>query len=140
MVRKDAMQSIDTTLEEVVRVLRAADDQFERDVRAKNVRALVENFFAEEAHLLPQDHPAVSGKLPITEYWQRMFDSGLRNAFFETMQVGASGDLAYEVGKATLVIGPVGAHETQAHGRYLVVHKRQSDGQWRAIVYMFSSN
>jgi ketosteroid isomerase-like protein len=132
-----AKSTMDTANEEIVQALRAIDDQFEHDVRAKNARSLVENFYAEEAQVLPQDHPGLSGKRPITDFWQGMFDSGLRNAFLEITQVGVSGDLAYEVGKYTLVIGPAGSRETQTYGKYLVVHERQPGGTWRAIVDMF---
>jgi len=69
-----------------------------------------------------------------------MFRMGLREAALETLRVEASGDLAVEIGRYTLTLGPEGPGAVQARGKYLVAYRRQADGTWQAIADMFSGN
>jgi len=122
---------------EVMREVRASDDEFERSVRAREAARLVESVYAEDAIVLPVDQPMVRGTAQIAEYWQGMFRIGLRDAILETVQVESSGDVACETGRFTLTIEPERADRVQLHGRYLSVHWRRPDGSWRLIANTF---
>ena len=120
---------------DVQQVLRANNDAFERNIRAQDANQLVDAFYTADAFVLPQDHPLITGHAQIHEFWQGMFTNGLKDASLEIVHAEASGDLAYEIGQYTLTVG-----SAQARGKYLVVHRRQADGSWKAVVDMFSSN
>jgi ketosteroid isomerase-like protein len=125
---------------DAVKAIQWNNDVFQRNVQAQDAAALTEAFYAGEAVVMPQDHPPVSGKGPIVEFWNGMFKVGLRKADLETQQVESSGDQACEIGKYTLTFAAEGAEPTKAEGKYLVVLKRQQDGSWKVIADMFSGN
>jgi ketosteroid isomerase-like protein len=125
---------------DVTKAIRSGDDEFERNVRGRNAAQLVEAFYAKDAVVMPPGQPMVSGRAQVVEFWQGMFGMGLRDARLEIVRVEASGDLACEIGQYALTIGPEGAAPTLARGKYLVAHRRQADGSWRAIADMFSAD
>ena len=129
-----------TVQTDVTKQIRAGDDEFERNIRAQDAARLVAAFYTADAVVMPPDQPMVSGQEQIKGFWQAMFGAGLRDGALEIVQVEASGDLACEVGKYTLTIDPTGAAPVLAQGKYLVVHRRQPDGSWKAIADMFSGN
>ena len=129
-----------TAQAEVTTAIRVGNELFERNVRARNATALVEAFYAEDALVLPPDQPMVSGRTRIAEFWEQMFRMGLREAALETLRVEASGDLAVEIGRYTLMLGPEGPGAVEARGKYLVTYRRRADGTWKAAADMFSGN
>ena len=46
--------------------------------------------------------PAVSGRHAIQQFWQGVMGMGVREVDLQTQEAQASGDLAYEIGSATL--------------------------------------
>ena len=70
----------------------------------------------------------IRGSQAIGEFWKATRDGGVQSAVLTTDDVGRSGDVAYEAGKVSLTIQPVGKASTTAAAKYLVVWKRQPDG------------
>jgi ketosteroid isomerase-like protein len=56
------------------------------------------------------------------------------------VNVGGSGDTAYEIGKYTLKIQPAGQEAMTDSGKYLVVWKRQAEGTWKLHVDIWNSS
>jgi ketosteroid isomerase-like protein len=109
-------------------VVRALNEQFLRNLRAGDVDALVDSFYAEDARVLPPNKPMVEGRAAIRELWRGALGR-VGDMTLETVDVQTSGDLAYEVGRFTM---------GGATGKYLVVLRRQTDGSWKAAADMFS--
>ncbi len=123
-------EQVDATSE-----IRANVAAFERNVRAQDASGVAEAFYAEDGMVMPPDQPVVRGRARIAEFWQGMFNAGLREAALTIEQLEASGDIAYEIGRFELQVG-----EAKPTGKYVVVHRRQANGKWRAIADMFSFN
>jgi uncharacterized protein (TIGR02246 family) len=120
--------------------LRGLDEAFVRDANRKDAAALVAGFYAEDAVLLPPNAPMLTGVDAIREFWQTVLDAGVADVTLETTRVGASGDLAYGIGRYTLTAPLAGGGRAEDGGKYLVVFRRQADGTWKAIADMFGSN
>jgi ketosteroid isomerase-like protein len=94
----------------------------------------VENFYTEDAHLLPPNHPRVSGRSHIRRFFQGLREAGVGELSAETIQIDVSGDLAYCMG--TYAFGTPAANK----GKFLEVYRRQADGSWKMVADMFSGD
>ncbi|MBI2526362.1 MAG: DUF4440 domain-containing protein [Candidatus Rokubacteria bacterium] len=113
---------------------------FMKGVSTKNSQALVSAFYAPDAVLMPPNQPALEGRQNIRLALQGMMDAGVTSLKLETIATGSSGDLAWERARYTLSMTPPDGAPVQDTGKSLVVYKRQPNGQWLAIVDMYSSD
>jgi uncharacterized protein (TIGR02246 family) len=88
--------------------------------------------YTDDATILPPGAPRVSGRGPIQQFWQGVQDSGVRAVALQTddLEVADSGDLACEIGTATLTVRPDGGTEQTMTAKFVVVWKRRGD-EWR---------
>jgi ketosteroid isomerase-like protein len=63
---------------------------------------------------------------------------GVKEIIMTTIEVGGSGDTAYELGKSKVRIQPEGQAATMDSTRYLVIWKRQAAGTWKVHVDFWS--
>ena len=117
---------------------------------AEDVRAVIENggeawmaafnagdaagvaaLYSETAMLLPPDATQIQGRQAVQDTFQAWIDDGLKDIVFETLEVEASGDLAYEVGLYSVKVPAENDQMTTATGNFLVVWKKEADGVWR---------
>ncbi len=124
-----------TAQADVAKAIRKNDDVFERCIRAKDANALVEAFYAEDAAFMAPNQPAIMGREQIAGMLNALFGMGLKEITLEIVKVEASGDLAAEIGRYTMTVG-----ENQDRGKYIVAHRRQPDGSWRAFADIFNSD
>jgi uncharacterized protein (TIGR02246 family) len=83
--------------------------------------------YTSDAMLLPPDSPAVKGREAIGDFWEAAVKGlQLKSASLRTLEVISKGDMATEVGTATLVL-PAGPAEV----KFIVVWRREADGAWR---------
>jgi uncharacterized protein (TIGR02246 family) len=87
--------------------------------------------YTQDAIVFPPGSEMVKGREAIGGFWRTTRESGVKSAKLTTLDVGESGDLAYEVGTVLLTIQPEGKESTTASAKYLVVWKRQKDGSWQ---------
>ena len=100
----------------------------------------VADLYTEDATLLPPNGDSIKGKRGIEEFWKGGFGMGLKDVTLTTVDVGGSGDTAYEVGKYELKIQPAGQDAMSDAGKYLVIWKRQADGTWKVHVDIWNTN
>jgi uncharacterized protein (TIGR02246 family) len=128
------------TRKDVEQALRRLDGRFMKAVAARDARGLVKAFYADDAVLLPPNHPAVAGRTDIQAYFQGMLDAGVESIRLEAVQVEVSGPLAWVRGRYTLAIARPGGSPLHDTGKSLVCYRRQRDGAWKAVADMFSSD
>jgi ketosteroid isomerase-like protein len=121
--------------------IRAADLAFAAAANAGNLDGVVA-IYADDASLLPPNHPPVKGRDAIREYWGGLL--GAYNVKFELSSetIEGRGDLAYNVGGYHLDAKPKakGPPPIDEEGKFVEVLKRQADGSWKYAVDMYSSN
>jgi uncharacterized protein (TIGR02246 family) len=120
--------------DEGVREARAAIDaanaKFSEAFARGDAKALAA-MYTSDAIAFPPDRDMIRGNEAIGEFWKATRDSGVQSAALTTVDVGKSGDVAYEVGNVSLTIQPAGKEPTTAVAKYVVVWKRQADGSWK---------
>lgn len=101
--------------------------------------ARVGEFFAPEAVMQTASMPAVRGRQAIGQFYTRLFGFLVSaTATPETVRVAASGDMAYETGRARNEFkGNEGA--SAYDGKYLIVWVKDG-GQWAIAAYALSSD
>ena len=83
--------------------------------------------YTAHGQLLPAQSDLVSGTQAIGQFWQAVFDSGIKDASLVTVEVEGHGDTAYEVGKFELR-GADG--KVLDHGKYVVIWKKEG-ASWK---------
>jgi uncharacterized protein (TIGR02246 family) len=78
--------------------------------------------YTDNGQLLPAQSDFVTGTEAIGQFWQAVFDSGIKGASLVTVEVESHGDTAYEVGKFELRGGD---GKVLDHGKYVVIWKKE---------------
>ena len=78
--------------------------------------------YTDNGQLLPAQSDFVTGTEAIGQFWQAVFDSGVKGVSLITVEVESHGDTAYEVGK--LEIRGAGG-KVLDHGKYVVIWKKE---------------
>jgi uncharacterized protein (TIGR02246 family) len=86
--------------------------------------------YTDNATIMPPGSPRVSGRKGIQQFWQGAMDAGVRAVALRTDDIEVAGDMAREVGTATITMQPPSGEAQTAIAKYLVIWKRQ-DGEWR---------
>ena len=108
----------------------AANAGFAADFNSGNADGVAARY-TEDGAVLPPDAPRTDGRSAIAAFWKGAIDAGLNNITLTTVEVEASGDVAYEVGGFSLDAPDKSGAVTTLKGKYLVVWKKGSDGAWR---------
>jgi uncharacterized protein (TIGR02246 family) len=116
--------------EEARAAIEAANAKFSEAFARGDTPALAV-MYTTDAIVFPPDSEMVRGRVAIGEFWKGARDNGVQSATLTTIDVGRSGDVAYETGKVTLKVQPAGKEATTVVEKYLVVWKRQPDGSWQ---------
>ena len=101
---------------------------------------MVDGFYAADARLLPSGMAAIEGRDEIRDFWRRTPDDGLVSLTLETRDVDVSGELACEIGVFYRTVRPRHGAAFQEVGKYVVVYRRQTAGEWRAVAEMFNTD
>jgi len=106
-------------------VITSRSDAWEAALNAGDIDALVD-LYASDARLLPPNGKIKSGSAAVRAEFGAMIDAGL-NANLTSIEAKVSGDIGYNVGTYTLMLG-----DTQVDaGKYMETWRRGEDGQWR---------
>jgi uncharacterized protein (TIGR02246 family) len=101
------------------------------------------SFYSDDASLLLQDMPPVNGKDAIGKTVKEMMgDSNFALDFQGTRwDVAKSGEIGFAQGSYTMTMtNPKTKKGSTDKGKYLTVFKKQSDGTWKAVEDMVSSD
>jgi uncharacterized protein (TIGR02246 family) len=112
--------------EDVRSAIVAANDRWEA-AAGRSDGAAVAALYTENAQLLPPQSDFVTGIEAIAAFWQGVFDSGVKGASLDTLEVERFGDTLNEVGKFELRDAD---GKVLDHGKYLVIWKREGDS-WK---------
>jgi ketosteroid isomerase-like protein len=110
--------------------IEAANAKFS-EVFARGDAAALATMYTSDAFLFPPGEEMVRGNTPIGQFWKNAHDGGVASAKLTTTDVERSGDIAFETGKVELVLRNEGKPDRVASAKYLVVWKRQPDGDWK---------
>jgi ketosteroid isomerase-like protein len=111
--------------------IEAADARFSESFNKGDVAAAASIYDA-DATLLAPNMPAINGQPAIADYWQGGWKAGVRNVKLTTTEVSTHGNEASEVGTYELEVqAPDGTVAARDHGKYIVLWKRDANGEWK---------
>jgi uncharacterized protein (TIGR02246 family) len=99
--------------------------------------AKVASMYTDDAVVMPPNHEPVRGRANIEAFFKEMAGTKLTLTPFES---AISGSTAYEAGTYQMSITPQTGPPTTDKGKYVVILKRGSDGQWRLSHDIFNSD
>lgn len=92
--------------------------------------------YSSDGQALPPNGATVSGRAALESFWQAVMDMGVKSVKLETVELEPCGEMAYEVGKASLVAADGSLIDT---AKFIVVWK-QENGQWKWHRDIWNSN
>ena len=124
-------------VEEPGSAIRGSRMAFVSALRRGDARSAAEAY-ALDATLIAPAVDVLHGRSAIEDFWRTGVETGVMDVTFETIEVQSEGNVAVEVGRYTLHVVPERGATVVDRGRYLMVHRVDSDGQWRRSAEMFS--
>ena len=119
--------------------VRAADAAWLKVYAAKDLDKSVA-FFDEQGSMLVPNVPIATGKSAIAKDIAISFATGDVVWHVDKAGVSRSGDLGYTSGSYSGGFKDTSGKPATDKGKYLTVWKRQSDGSWKVLFDMFSSD
>ena len=115
--------------------IEAANSKFS-ETAAKGDGAALAALYSSDGQVMPAGSDPIRGTDAIQKFWQGALDSGVAEVSLKTIEVYGHGPTATEVGDYELrdKTGKV-----LDHGKYVVIW-RQTDGKWKLLRDMFSTN
>ena len=102
---------------------------FEHAVATGNIDAIAA-LLAPDVMALPPDGPIVAGKEEVKQLWASAIrEHGMKSCRITSDKLDFAGDMASEVGHATMTMAPPGGKTETAKIKFVVVWKRL-DGKW----------
>ena len=114
---------------------------FQRAYSQADLQLLMDSVYARDAYYLPPGADILSGQAEIREQFAFLDrfaaqGGGGPEIVFDIVDRDVSGDLAYDIGTYTLT--PPGPGSEPARGKFIVVWKRNEQGDWRIHADGFS--
>jgi len=97
------------------------------------------DLYAADALVLRPNVPPVRSTAAIRELFFSALEAGLGEVQMEPLRVEVMGDLAYDVGRCTMLAPSVGGKRREERGKYVILSARQA-GEWKILVDCWSSD
>ena len=118
-----------------VQAIKNTEEQWNKDFQGKNVDALC-GHYAEDAVLMVPETPAVTGKDAICAALKQMVADPAFALTFQArrVEVSKSGDIGFSEGSYRMTVtDPATKKSIDDRGSYVTVYRKQSDGSWKAV-------
>ena len=123
-----------TVLGEVARIR----EQWVRDLQAKQLDAIM-MFYAPDASFLTGNGMRFTGRDAIRGLFKNVMGAVTSNLTMNSILIESSGDLAYDSGDYKETLLPASGGPSQEYeGCYVIVYKRQADGQWLIVQHAWT--
>jgi uncharacterized protein (TIGR02246 family) len=121
--------------------IRSLDTQWSRAAESKDA-AKFASFYSPTGSALPFNAPIATGRAKVQELWTGlMAKPGFSLHFAPTrIEAAKSNDIAYDIGTFELTLNDAHGAPMKLPGKYVVVWKKQTDGQWKAQADIFNTD
>ena len=121
--------------------LKKLDDEWSKTTGSRNVEKML-SYYSDDAVVMMPNIPALTGKESIRAFWNSMLDSPSFSGGWSAtkIEVARSADLAYITGNYEFKENDGGDRSMMDKGKYFSAWKKQSDGSWKCVADVFSSD
>lgn len=121
--------------------IRQLDADWVQAVQSKDLEKIV-GFYAPEGSMMADRAPIATGTAAVRGAWQHVLGTpGFTLTFKPThIDVAQGRDMAADIGTFTETEADAAGKVTTTVGKYVVVWRKQPDGQWRVIADIFNSD
>jgi ketosteroid isomerase-like protein len=121
--------------------IRRADAAWSHAAETKDLDKCI-SFYADDASVFPFNAPIASGKDQIRALWSHLMSMPGFSLTFSPTKIEASRarDIAYETGTFELKSNDAQGTPTATVGKYVVVWKRGTDHEWKAVADIFNTD
>ncbi|HJP89254.1 MAG TPA: SgcJ/EcaC family oxidoreductase [Candidatus Limnocylindrales bacterium] len=106
-------------------------------IRAGDAAAAA-HVYSDDALLLAPAADVVHGRQAIERFWRIGLEAGIQDVQLDVLEISGTGDVVVEIGAYALRLVSERGTPIEDRGRYLTVHRVQTDGGWRRTAEMFS--
>jgi len=121
--------------------IRAASAEWAKAAAAKDLERTL-SYYAEDASMFPPGAAIVTGPDARRKTWTGLLAPAelvFSNAATK-VEAARSGDLAYETGTFEESFTDAAGNPVRVTGKYVVVWKKQTNGQWKSVVDIFNTD
>ena len=123
--------------DQVRRIIERRNHEISQAYRAGDADAVAAGF-AEDCWQMPPHAPPLVGREAVRQFWAAATRWGRWHFDLDAQELIVAGDIAVERGAYRLrveagVEAPPGFESQEDSGHYLVVWRRDADGEWRAL-------
>jgi ketosteroid isomerase-like protein len=118
----------------VARALRTLRQEFVSAVNAGDLERAMACWSA-DAHIMIEGRPPIEGPAARESVRQRLADKRVVRVAMETEWIDHSGNLAYELGRITMMLRGPDDNVVEKRGKYLDVWKKHGPFDWRIIAH-----
>jgi ketosteroid isomerase-like protein len=108
------------------------------DALGRGDAAAAAALYAADGKLLTPAAELIAGRRQIEAYWRAGIAFGLSRLEFHAAELEVVDGIAIELGRYVLALTGDGAGTVCDRGKYLVLHRRETDGSWRRAVDVFN--
>jgi uncharacterized protein (TIGR02246 family) len=130
--------SVGTGLSRAEAAVRKLAQEWALACNTKHLDDLVD-LYAADALVLRPNVPAVRSTAAIRELFFSALEAGLGEVQMEPLRVEVLGDMAYDVGRCTMLAPSVAGKRREERGKYVILSARQA-GEWKILVDCWSSD
>jgi len=119
-----------------VQAIKATEAQWNQAWASKDANKVM-SFYADDAVVMVAGEPASVGKPAIAAAMSPMIADPATDLKFEAkrVEVSKSGDMAYTQGTYTMALmDPQSKQVMHDHGSYVTTYRKQTDGSWKAVI------
>ncbi len=108
------------------------DRLFSQTSKEKGFAAAFDLFLSEEAHIFQNEFPPIVGRDAIVKFISEKVRGAITwEPYF--VEMSASADLGYTLGKFMSKVTSASGKETVSYGHYVTIWKKQQDGDWKVV-------
>jgi ketosteroid isomerase-like protein len=122
-------------------LIRDLDKEWSQAAQNKDA-ARFASFYSDTGSAMPPNAPIATGRGNVQALWaQRMAQPGFDLRFGPTrIEVAQSKDIAFDIGTFELKLNDEQGAPMSIPGKYVVVWKKQKDGNWKAEADIFNTD
>ena len=125
-----------------VKAISDNEAQWNADYKAKDIDKIVAHY-ADDAVMMVPGAPVNKGKDSIRKDLQQMISDPAMTLSFRAslVEVAKSGDVGYTQGAYVLTVTDPSTHKViNDHGSYVTTYRKQTDGSWKAVADIATSD